>query len=53
MTLAVPAAVGLILLGRPLLALLYQRGAFDAQATEAVYVALRFYALGLDGPRLP
>jgi putative peptidoglycan lipid II flippase len=47
LTLAVPAAVGLILLGRPLLALLYQRGAFDAQATEAVYVALRFYALGL------
>ena len=49
LTLAVPAAVGLILLGRPLLALLYQRGAFDAQATEAVYVALRFYALGLTG----
>jgi putative peptidoglycan lipid II flippase len=47
LSLAVPAAVGLILLGRPLLALLYQRGAFDAQATEAVYVALFFYALGL------
>jgi putative peptidoglycan lipid II flippase len=43
----VPAAVGLILLGRPLLALLYQRGMFDAAATEAVYVALRFFALGL------
>ena len=39
LTVAVPAAVGLIVLGRPLLALLYQRGAFDAQATEAVYVA--------------
>jgi len=47
LTLAVPAAVGLILLGRPLLALLYQRGAFDAAATEAVYTALRLYALGL------
>ncbi len=47
--LAVPAAFGLILLGRPLLALLYQRGAFDAAATEAVYTALRFYALGLTG----
>jgi putative peptidoglycan lipid II flippase len=47
LALAVPAAVGLIVLGRPLLALLYQRGAFDAQATEAVYVALFFYALGL------
>jgi putative peptidoglycan lipid II flippase len=47
LTLAVPAAFGLILLGRPLLALLYQRGAFNAQATEAVYVALRCYAFGL------
>ncbi len=44
---AVPAAAGLILLGRPLIALLYQRGSFDAQATEAVYAALRMYALGL------
>lgn len=41
--LTVPAAVGLIVLGRPLLQLLYQRGAFDANSTEAVYVALRFY----------
>jgi putative peptidoglycan lipid II flippase len=47
LTVAVPAAVALIVLGRPLLALLYQRGAFDAQATEAVYVALFFYTLGL------
>jgi putative peptidoglycan lipid II flippase len=39
----------LILLGRPLLELLYQRGAFDAAATGAVFVALRFYALGLVG----
>lgn len=49
LALAVPAAFGLILLGRPLLALLYQRGAFDAAATDAVYTALRFYALGLTG----
>jgi putative peptidoglycan lipid II flippase len=48
-TLTVPAALGLILLGRPLLQLLYQRGAFDAAATDAVYGALRFYALGLVG----
>jgi len=32
-----------------LLQLLYQRGAFDAAATDAVFVALRFYALGLVG----
>jgi putative peptidoglycan lipid II flippase len=47
--LTVPAAGGLILLGRPLLQLLYERGAFDAAATDAVFVALRFYALGLVG----
>lgn len=49
LALTVPSALGLILLGRPLLQLLYQRGAFDAGATDAVYVALRFYALGLVG----
>jgi putative peptidoglycan lipid II flippase len=48
-TLTAPATLGLILLGRPLIELVYQRGAFDAQATEAVYVALTFYALGLIG----
>ena len=45
--LAVPATFGLILLGRPILALVYQRGAFDASATLAVFTALQFYALGL------
>jgi putative peptidoglycan lipid II flippase len=49
LTLTVPATFGLILLGRPLLRLLYQRGAFDASATDAVYVALVFFALGLVG----
>lgn len=48
-TLTAPATVGLILLGRPLIELVYERGAFDPQATEAVYVALLFYALGLVG----
>ncbi len=47
--LSVPAAFGLILLGRPLLAIVYQRGAFDATATDAVFVALQFFALGLVG----
>ena len=49
LALTVPAALGLMLLGRPLLQLLYQRGAFDAAATDAVFVALRFYAIGLVG----
>lgn len=49
LALTIPATFGLILLGRPLLALLYQRGAFDEAATEVVYIALQFYALGLVG----
>ncbi len=48
-TFTVPATVGLILLGRPLIEVVYQRGAFDPQATQAVYIALSFYALGLIG----
>lgn len=47
--LTVPAAVGLILLGQPLLQVVYQRGAFNAEATIAVNVALRYFALGLVG----
>ena len=49
LTLAIPAGVGLLLLGRPLAALLLQRGAFDAAATDRVYWALQFFALGLVG----
>jgi putative peptidoglycan lipid II flippase len=45
--LAIPAAVGLLVLGRPLTALLFQRGAFDAAATDRVYWALQFFSLGL------
>lgn len=47
LALTIPAGVGLVLLGRPLTALLFERGAFDAVATERVYLALRFFALGL------
>jgi putative peptidoglycan lipid II flippase len=49
LALAIPAAAGLLLLGRPLTALLFQRGAFDAAATDRVYWALQFFALGLVG----
>ncbi len=47
LALSVPAAVGLLVLGRPLTALLFQRGAFDATVTDRVYLALRCFALGL------
>jgi putative peptidoglycan lipid II flippase len=47
LALTIPAGVGLIMLGRQLTALLFQGGAFDAQATARVYFALQFFALGL------
>jgi putative peptidoglycan lipid II flippase len=48
-SLSLPATVGLLVLGRPLVGLLFERGAFEAASTEAVAWALAFYALGLVG----
>ena len=42
-----PAAAGLVVLGTPLVQILYERGQFTAQSTQAVVFALQFYALGL------
>lgn len=42
----IPAAVGLVTLGRPLISLL-ERGAFDASASALVYSTLQFFTLGL------
>jgi putative peptidoglycan lipid II flippase len=47
--LSIPASVGLILLRRPLIRLIYERGAFDAQSTDLVAWALLWYAAGLVG----
>ncbi len=47
--LSLPASLGLILLRRPLIALLFQHGAFDAHSTELVAWALLWYAAGLIG----
>jgi putative peptidoglycan lipid II flippase len=47
--LTLPAAVGLFLLREPLISLIFQGGAFDAQSTHATAWALMFYALGLVG----
>jgi putative peptidoglycan lipid II flippase len=49
LALAIPAAAGLVLLGRPLTAIFFQGGAFDAQATDRVYWALAFFAPALVG----
>ncbi len=48
-SLCFPATVGLIVLSRPLVSLLFERGAFKTGSTEAVAWALAFYALGLMG----
>lgn len=45
--LAVPVAVGLIVLREPIVTLLFERGAFDSRASEMTTSALLFYAIGL------
>ena len=47
--LTIPASVGLIVLGQPIVRLLLQRGDFRPEATAAVAYALGFFALGLAG----
>ena len=43
----IPATVGLLVLGKPIIQLLFERGAFDAASTSATAWVLGFYALGL------
>jgi putative peptidoglycan lipid II flippase len=47
--LALPASVGLILLARPIVAMLYQRGEFMSVTTQMTAWALTWYAAGLVG----
>lgn len=46
---AIPSAIGLLVLRVPLIQLIYQRGEFRDTSTELVATALGFYALGLIG----
>jgi putative peptidoglycan lipid II flippase len=46
---AIPAAIGLLILRVPLIQLLFERGQFQDTSTELVATALGFYALGLIG----
>ena len=46
---AIPSAVGLLVLRVPLIQLIFQRGEFQDTSTELVATALGFYALGLIG----
>ncbi len=43
--LTIPAGAGLILLGRPAIALVLERGAFDAASTALVYSVLVFFSV--------
>ena len=45
--LAIPSSVGLWLLGKPLIAMLFQNSTFSERSTEMVTWALSWYALGL------
>ena len=47
--LTIPASVGLIMLGEPIVVTMFQRGAFDAGSSEVVAWVLGFFALGLVG----
>lgn len=47
LTLAIPAAMVLIVLGEPIIRLLFEGGEFTAESTQMVLFALRFYALAL------
>ena len=47
--LAVPAAVGLVLLASPIIAALFQRGNYTAADTGQTAVLLQFYSIGLIG----
>src|SRR5438067_11863313 len=47
--LTIPASIGLIVLGVPLIRLVFERGQFDSATTAATASAMVFYALGLAG----
>lgn len=49
LVLSIPASIGLIILREPIVALLYQRGAFDQRSTELVAWALLWFSAGLVG----
>ena len=44
-----PSACGLIVLGEPIIRLIYERGKFDAVATSMTSIALVGYSVGLTG----
>lgn len=49
LALSIPAMVGLMVLGRPVIQLMFERGEFGPDSTTAVYQSLQFWALALVG----
>lgn len=47
--LTIPSALGLMVLGEPIVRLIFERNRFDAADTEATALALQYYAFGLVG----
>lgn len=47
--LVIPISVGAIVLSKPIVGLLFERGAFDSRATEMTAIALVFYSIGMVG----
>jgi putative peptidoglycan lipid II flippase len=47
MFITIPAMMGLIVLGEPIVRLLFQRGAFDVPSTDLTARALLYYSVGL------
>lgn len=50
--LSLPASIGLLLLRRPIVSMLFERGEFDSRSTDLVAWALLWYAAGLVGHAL-
>ncbi|WP_457625981.1 murein biosynthesis integral membrane protein MurJ [Persephonella sp.] len=46
---SIPATLGMIVLGREIISVLLQRGAFSQENTELTYLALVGYSIGLTG----
>jgi putative peptidoglycan lipid II flippase len=47
--LTIPASIGLMVLGQPIIRLFFERNQFTAHSTEATTYALVFFAIGLAG----
>jgi len=50
--LSIPASIGLMILRRPIIQLLYERGQFDVHSTDLVAWALLWYSAGMVGHSL-